>query len=241
MGIFRHLAIIICMLSVACAPKREKTVDWKACGLADDQASTFMPPLPVRPSQVIIDPNFTAAEQNEIEAAVLSWNGFSNGAFNQMFFHTITGTTSGNTTSGDPRDCESIGGSDMTVPVVKVTNSSYWASLGMGPSIPAATFRCYLDEVLTRQVIMVFQPMIPEAQLRTVILHEIGHAVGLDHSCEDGSGSAGFRSCSGLRNDHPYKEAVMAPSIRLSNSDPELKEDLRTNDSQRAACLYRDL
>jgi hypothetical protein len=82
---------------------------------------------------------------------------------------------------------------------------------------------------------------VDSSQFSSVVIHELGHSLGLDHSCVEAKGSTKFRSCVGLSEDDPYREAVMYPSLRARASlsdQPEIKDLLRPNDSMRASCLY---
>ena len=82
-----------------------------------------------------------------------------------------------------------------------------------------------------------------------MILHELGHSLGLDHSCDTSGGSDGFIGCSELPSDHEYRFAVMFPGLKARvavvdpdsgtvNFAPETRETLTSNDADRASCLY---
>jgi hypothetical protein len=70
-----------------------------------------------------------------------------------------------------------------------------------------------------------------------VMLHEMGHLIGLDHSCADGNGPEfgpiGSVSCTDLPSSHPYRLAIMNPSL-----EGQIKSVLGENDEKRLACLY---
>jgi hypothetical protein len=77
--------------------------------------------------------------------------------------------------------------------------------------------------------------------LESIILHEFGHLMGLNHSCE-AAAKTGVPSCnqSGLNPD--YISASMYPVFAFSTDGTgEQKRDLGTNDESRANCLYQSL
>ena len=130
--------------------------------------------------------------------------------------------------------------------------------MNMSESNPGFTVRCKINGSLARQVVLLNPDLIPLAQLSSVALHELGHAVGLDHSCQAGSGTDTFRGCSGIPDSHPYRQAVMYPTLRIAEGvassrrqssreagNPQLSSSgvseesaLGINDTERARCLY---
>lgn len=74
----------------------------------------------------------------------------------------------------------------------------------------------------------------PIPDLVTNIVHELGHVVGLNHSC--GGTSSDFISCEDASLPAEYKDAVMFPYDY--SADGQLKKKLKTNDQQRVNCLY---
>ena len=123
------------------------------------------------------------------------------------------------------------------------TSMQHWKESGFNGAIPGGTVRCYMNGALTKQVIMVNPSLIRPEQFMSVVIHEMGHSLGLDHSCTMGAGSASYVGCSSITDTHhPYYLAVMYPQLI---SDPTLdnriavKEDLQPNDLERASCYYK--
>lgn len=199
--------------------------------------------MPVRPARLIIDPRFSNDERLEVERAVDQWNSFFGGRFGYPIFSAVVSSLPTYALSGDPRNCESLPSNPEEIPLVKEESTTRWNSLGMDHSVPAATFRCYQEERLVQQSIFIFKPVIDLRQLMSVTVHELGHGVGLDHSCNLGGGIWGYVSCTGLSSDHVYRNAVMYPALRLFGGMgmPETREKLNENDRARAYCRYLGL
>jgi hypothetical protein len=112
-------------------------------------------------------------------------------------------------------------------------------------SIPAATLRCFAHGKVDHQVMLAYlnggSVGADSVHFGSVVVHELGHTLGLDHSCMLGAGSDKFRACAGLPESHLYHQAVMFPTLRARRSrfeQPEIKNQLRDNDVRRSSCLY---
>jgi hypothetical protein len=210
--------------------------------LSSDQIASFMDSLKQNSAPIIADRNFTSDEQTAIQTAVNKWNQLGSSNLNLTFFKLSFGSIPEDARNADPRTCTSDTQTSNQFYIIKETSQTHWASLGFNDHTPGATLRCQGGNQLIKQVVMIDTPIIDPEQFLSVVLHELGHSTGLDHSCTDSQGVANFRWCGDLPETHPYRQAVMFPSLELraSPSDqPQIKENIQPNDSERVECLYQ--
>jgi predicted Zn-dependent protease len=217
------------------------------CRIAEDQKDAFMPRLSVASAvTVLVDRRFTEKQQTDIQQAISVWNAFAGQSLKRTFFRTELGTIGAGATPDTSTDCEYEENSVNSFYIVRENSAERWKALMLTEANPAATMRCKRGDELIKQVVMVNTGKNflrrPE-QLVSVILHELGHSLGLDHSCTDKKGNSRYASCQELQLIHPYRIAVMYPTLMIPSSlteSPEKKEDLRLNDLERTHCLYSD-
>jgi len=77
--------------------------------------------------------------------------------------------------------------------------------------------------------------------LQSIVLHEMGHLMGINHSCESAPNGAGVPTCSGMMSSS-YRTASMYPTFSFFSSGAgEVRRSLNDNDAGRMNCVYKYL
>jgi len=230
--------------------KKSETPVVKECALPADQSATLEGKWNVKPVQIALQAGaFSAEEKSAIIQAADSWNSFYEKSLGFKIFE--YGDPSSPRESGGAKPAQlcatSIIAGDKFSGTVNIYKLAQWSSSNhqaialtslcptAGKPLPA--FKMAMLEVNYQDF---FVSGKKQPDLQSIMLHEMGHIVGLDHSCNT-TQKSGFPLCSDPALPPDYFQAVMYPVILFdSGGFGEQRRSLQTNDMGRANCLYQD-
>ncbi len=223
----------------------------KTCGVPNDQSSTLSGHWKATPIPIAFhDGDFTAAELLLMTNAADIWNKFYNASEGYSVFD-YGGSVSIPRLSASPSASQGglcghgilQGGSYNGNVVIYKLGSWPYATSAMAltsfctlPSKPLASLYMAVIEINFQNFFASGVGRYPD--LTSIILHEFGHLLGLNHSCE-GFTKSGTPNCNDSNLPPEYSVASMFPSFGFDqNGAGQIKQTLGTNDQSRANCLY---
>jgi hypothetical protein len=239
----RLCAFALLVTSAAWASLDQFPAPGSPCVITGDQADSFFVRVRHFPIKVIVDSEFSGGQREEIAKALESWNELGRRSLGfELFAAPEIEGLPGVATAREycKQDKERI---QPGLLIAREDSPRRWRELKVGDDARGVTRRCLMGDATneTRQLVVINTAETDSRQVRGVVLHELGHVLGLNHSCAGPkSAGAAFRACDGLKTSHPYREAVMYPSFTPigHGSFFDFRDELRANDIERAYCLY---
>jgi hypothetical protein len=223
----------------------------KSCVLPTDQKATLAGKWKITPVPIAFrQGHFSETEISAMTAAADTWNSFF--AASQGIPKVIDYGNEGSvrlSNQGVPSDACTMGliqGNAFTGQVV-IYKQAVWPHSGAQSTMALTSF-CTRAASPLPQMYMAYMEVnyqgffregAKQPDLQTIITHELGHLLGLFHSCDRGSTAAGKPNCDSSGIAPEYQAAIMFPTFGF-NADlsGEVKRNLNSNDQGRANCLY---
>ncbi len=231
------LGLINLLLFTGCAKKNSEGLE-KECVVLPGQEDLFSGKWGARPVPLALNiSDFNASEQQAITAAITTWNSFMTASKGFAIYTTIT--PSSGAALSPAAVCNSAmisaaGGFTNTVKIIKMAswpnNDPNWMALTL-TCTPAGggTMAPITNAVMQLNYRDFFVAGKPQPHLQSVILHELGHLLGLMHSCEGDQ-------CQGATSE--ISKSAMFPNLGFRGITGEVKTAINQNDQGRANCLY---
>jgi hypothetical protein len=225
----------------------------KECILPPEQSGTISGKWNATPIPVAFHSgDFSPAEMAEMANSAGTWNGFYKASMGLLPIDFGAGTggyyTSAATRPTSVCSQSILTGTTFSGPVViykmgswpypNIPNAIALTSFCPEPGTPPpGQYKPIFMAIMEINYQNFFVAGQKRPDLQSIVLHELGHVLGLNHSCGPAS-TAGVPGC----NESPpeFVDAVMAPVFGFDASGAgEQKRTLTINDQGRANCLYK--
>jgi len=222
----------------------------RSCVVFQDQTGTFDGKWKVAPVPLAVEAGkFSEFEKSTIRMAVQQWNKFAQAVYHQPILDVgasgvpeVSATRSGQIcASNQPM----MVGNQFVSRVVIYKHSAWPYSTAEAIAITstcpvqATPLNQFYDGMieLNYRDFFVSGKRVPD--LQSIIVHELGHLLGLRHSCEASTTREGVPICTDPGINSTYKDAVMFPVFGFDSAGQgEKRFKPNSNDQGRMNCLY---
>ncbi len=225
----------------------------KTCLIPSDQSGTVSAHWTITPIPIALASGaFSSDETSAIATAAQSWNTFFTASKNINIIN--YGTDASNVTVSNNSDPNQSGGlcvqgilqNNQFSGNVVIYKMGTWPSAYPQTAIALTNFcttpttpypQMYMAVIeVNYQQFFVNGQKVPD--LQSILLHELGHLIGLNHSCEAFT-KTGTPNCNDPNLNPDYVVASMFPSFSFDSSGQgQQRRSLGTDDEERANCLY---
>lgn len=243
-------ALLLTVVSCALYPSSNSSAVIATCNIPSDQSGTISGHWPVTPIPIAFHQgDFDASEMADMSAAAETWNTF----FTASQKLTVIDTGGGNrqSSSNNPSAAGSLCATgivptDQFIGNVVIYKLSRWPAAYAASAIALTSFCVLPAKPYPRMYMAVievnyqgfFVEGAKQPNLPSIMGHEKGHLLGLDHSCS-GTTKAGSPNCSDPNLNPDYSAAIMYPVFTFDDAGVgQVKKTLGVNDQSRANCLY---
>lgn len=237
---------------LSCAPEKKNQPLVKECILPEDQIATLSGKWPAVPVPLAVKAGeFSPDEIKELAGAADSWNRFTQGSmgFFALNYGDANNPNQSNAIKPSALCAQTIlRGHDFTGNIVLYKHAKWpyknKGVIALTSFCPRAVAGQKIPNISMAIMELNYQDFFVEGKLlpdlQSILLHEFGHLLGLNHSCES-TKKSGFPDCRNPELPVPYLSASLFPIFSFDERGiGERRQTLNENDQSRCNCLYKE-